>query len=50
MACIMKNKLTNGNISYTIQVKVKDLKLNKTVTKTMTWKKPPEMTEYLFCS
>ena len=29
MACIMKNKLDNGKISYTIQVKAKDPKTNK---------------------
>jgi len=43
MACIMKNKLKGGNVSYTIQVKVKDPKTEKTKTKVMTWKKPKEM-------
>ena len=46
MACIMKNKLEKGVISYTIQVKVKDPTTNKYKVKTMTWRKPPDMTEY----
>lgn len=46
MACIMKNKLENGVISYTIQVKAKDPTTNKYKVKTMTWRKPPDMTEY----
>ena len=45
MACIRKNKLGKG-VSYTIQVKVKDNKLNKYVTKYLTWKKPNTMTDY----
>ena len=45
MACIRKNKLGKG-FSYTIQVKVKDNKLNKYVTKYLTWKKPNTMTDY----
>lgn len=46
MACIMKNKLENGMVSYTIQVKAKDPKTNKYKVRTMTWRKPPDMTEY----
>lgn len=46
MACIMKNKLDNGKISYTIQVKAKDPKTNKYKFRNMTWRKPPDMTEY----
>ena len=43
MACIMKNKLKGGNVSFTIQVKVKDPKTERVKTKVMTWKKPKDM-------
>ena len=46
MACIMKNKLGDGTMSYTIQVKAKDPRTNKYKSKNMTWRKPPEMSEY----
>lgn len=44
MATIIKNNLKKG-ISYRIMARCKDLKTNKTVTKTMTWKKPEDMTD-----
>ena len=46
MACITKNVLNNGSTSYSIQVKVKDVVLGKTITKNMTWRKPSDMTEF----
>ena len=42
----MKNKLGDGTMSYTIQVKAKDPRTNKYKSKNMTWRKPPEMSEY----
>lgn len=46
MASIIKKTLKSGNISYKIQVKVKDPLQDKWVTVSKTWKKPPTMTEY----
>lgn len=46
MASIIKKKLKSGEISYKIQVKVKDPLKDKWVTVSKTWKKPPSMTEY----
>ena len=44
MATIIKNNLKKG-ISYRIMARCKDPKTNETVTKTMTWKKPDDMTD-----
>ena len=45
MACIKKNKLENGQVSYRIQVKAKNERTGKFQTKVMTWRKPPELNE-----
>ncbi|MBE7074263.1 MAG: site-specific integrase [Clostridiales bacterium] len=45
MACIKKNKLENGMVSYRIQVKAKNERTGKFQTKVMTWRKPPELNE-----
>ena len=45
MACIKKNKLENGIVSYRIQVKAKNERTGKFQTKVMTWRKPPELNE-----
>ena len=45
MGCIKKNVLQNGDISYRIQVKAKNLRTGKFEAKVMTWRKPAELTE-----
>ena len=45
MACIKKNKLENGMVSYRIQVKAKNERTGKFQTKVITWRKPPELNE-----
>ena len=45
MACIKKNKLENGIVSYRIQVKAKNERTGKFQTKVMTWRKPPDLNE-----
>lgn len=45
MASTKPNKLKNGQISYTIQVKVKNPLTNKFDTKTRRWRKPEGMSE-----
>lgn len=45
MAYVKKNKLQDKQVSYTIQVKVKNPLTSKTEIKTMRWRKPIEMTE-----
>ena len=45
MACIKKNKLKNGIVSYRIQVKAKNERTGKFQTKVMTWRKPPDLNE-----
>ena len=45
MGCIKKNILQNGEISYRIQVKAKNLRTGKFEAKVMTWRKPAELTE-----
>jgi len=44
MASIKKNKLSNGEVSYRIQVKYKDPQSGNFTAKVMTWRKPEELT------
>ena len=45
MACIRRIVLQDGNISYKIQAKAKNELTGKFETKTITWRKPPEINE-----
>ncbi len=45
MACIQKNKLQDGSVSYRIQVKAKNIRTGKFEAKSITWRKPADITE-----
>lgn len=45
MASIIKNELSNGDISYKIQVKILDPITNKAKFISKTWRKPPDTSE-----
>lgn len=45
MACIRKKSLDDGNMSYRIQAKAKNERTNKFEVKSMTWRKPPEISK-----
>lgn len=45
MPCIRKKVLDDGNVSYRIQAKAKNERTNKFEVKSMTWRKPPEISE-----
>lgn len=45
MACIQKKKLLDGSVSYRIQVKAKNIRTGKFEAKSITWRKPADITE-----